>query len=386
MDFRTRSRTLLTSAGSVTYPGMGGATVGGATTFTLEKKTTKDYWHKQTRRFDPTGFGLPPSDFESVLVEKTWTPLNGAANEQAFGFHNIPQYWVASYDGGHPSPPFGKDKGNDAYALKLLARTNPMRPVYSIPVAIREMVELALLFELRAKSFGGFLGGAYLNYRFGWLSFLDDIRTLATIVEKVNSRIKELNSLVEHGGLRRNIPLDNFGYTESGNHYISSTWGYLLEGHYEWSTDWKIWGSVRWYPVDYNLIPTAPADTWLLAVRQAFDLGSLDSKTLWDLLPWSWLVDYFTNIGDSLAANEGRALIRPSDVCIMRQTRTVLRSIRRPTGTLGDNVKGGNCHVTTTTKKRTVITSPPGDLKTSWNLLSVSESKVVLALLAKWAT
>jgi hypothetical protein len=364
---------------------MSGSPVGGSGAFKQELLTTYDYWKKKKRKFDLTGFGFPPSDFESTRVEKAWTPLNGAANDSFFGFHNMPQDWVSGYDGGHASAPYGKDLGNDAYVLRLLARTNPMRPVYSIPVAIREMVELTLLFQLHAKSFLKFVGGAYLNYRFGWTAFYKDILTLAKLVDSINSRVKELNSLVQHGGLRRNIPLDSFGVSTSGEHYIFSSWGTFLEGHWEWSTDWKIWGSVRWYPTDYQLIPTEPADTWLLAVRQSLDLESIDSKTLWDLLPWSWLVDYFTNIGDKLAATEGQALIRPSDVCIMRQTRTVLRSTRRYTGTLRDNIKGGNCRVTTTTKSRKVITSPPGDMKISWDLLSISESKVVLALLARLA-
>jgi hypothetical protein len=311
-------------------------------------------------------------------------PLNGGVNNSVWWFHGYKPSDVASNNATHLTIPAGKDKGDSAYVTKLLLLTNPTRPVYSVPVAIREMVDLTTLFSLAAKSFVSFVGGAYLNYRFGWLSFIRDIKTLSSIVEAVQSRVREYNSLLMKGGLRRAVQLDAFGTGSKGTRTLQSSFGVTLEATYSKSTRVKVWGSVRWYPANIQLIPTEPADRWLLAVRQVFDLEELDGATLWDLIPWSWLIDYFTNIGDLLAASEGRELVVPRDICIMRETTTIDAGTRKKLGTAGDKISGGGYNISRITKARTTFASPPSSAQAFGELLSFSEYKVVLALLAKF--
>lgn len=43
-------------------------------------------------------------------------------------------------------------------------------------------------------------------------------------------------------------------------------------------------------------------------------------SNLWDALPWTWLIDYFSSVGDVLEANQGRHLVKPSGGCIMTTT------------------------------------------------------------------
>jgi hypothetical protein len=384
---RERSRSIV--GGTVSYPANGGPVIAGPASVNYEGESFNDVIGKKRRFLDPTGVGLPPSNAEHHWWKKTWVPLNGSANESSFRFSNRPSDYVMSSSVDHLPIPTGKYHDSETYyATKLLARTNPTRPEYSVPVAIKELVDVTSLFALAAKSFTQFVGGAYLNYRFGWLSFTNDVRKLATIVEAVNSRVKELNSLTMRGGLRRRADLDAYGagYTSSYNNYriIQSTYGVTLYGEYTYSTRWKIWGSCRWYPQNYREIPTDPADVWLAAVRQVFDLEKVDSETAYNLIPWSWLLDYFSNLGEFLAAQEGRNLVVPRDICIMWsvETHDVLRRAR--TGTISDRITGGASHCTRQSFYRFVIPEPPASAQAFSSLLSWGELKVVLALLAKF--
>lgn len=376
-------------AGTVSYPAVGGPVIAGPGSIVYEGESMNDVIGKKRRFFDPTGVGLPPSDCEHHYWKKRWTALSGSANDASFRFTNRPSDYVTSNSIDHLPIPDGKYHDSATfYTARLLARTNPTRPEYSIPVAIKELVDVTSLFSFAAKSFTKFVGGAYLNYRFGWLQFLNDVRKLAKIVDAVNSRVKELNSLTQHGGLRRRADLDAYGvgYTSYNNNYrvIQSTYGVTLYGSFTYHTQYKIWGSVRWYPQNYLEIPTDPADVWLAAVRQVFDLEEIDSETAYQLIPWSWLLDYFSNIGTLLASMEGRNLVAPRDICIMwtAETQDVLQRAR--TGTISDNISGGASHCTRTSFYRFVIPEPPSSAEAFTSLLSLGEFKVVLALLARF--
>jgi hypothetical protein len=65
------------------------------------------------------------------------------------------------------------------------------------------------LFQFAAQGFASYIGSQYLKYRFGLLPFVSDIRTLAQITKKLESRIKEYNTLAKTGKLRRkHVKLD----------------------------------------------------------------------------------------------------------------------------------------------------------------------------------
>jgi len=381
---RHREKSRQVVAGTVSYPGPSGPVIAGPSSIVWYGEVMDDYVQKKRRYYDLDGSGFPPSDCTHTWFKKTWVPLNGGVNDSVFWFKGHPTDDARYQDVHHLPEDWGKDKGNSFYVTKLLKLTNPARPVFSVPVAIKELVDLTSLFSLAAKSFTKFVGGAYLNYRFGWLQFINDINTLSGIVKAVNSRVKEINSLAKEGGLRRSVPLDNFGNIYRNQfETLQSTYGVTITGSRAYSTEWKIWGSVRWYPANYREIPTDAADAWLLAVRQVFDLEQIDSETLYQLIPWSWLLDYFSNLGDFLAANEGRALVVPKDICIMRELTTHDIVRRTKTGLGGDAISGGSHHNTRVTFTRKVMTE---SLSAEYfpDMLSLGEFKVVLALLARF--
>jgi len=384
LEARVRSRTKSVVDGTVTYPGPAGPIVGGPGSTVILSEVCNDFWKKKRRRYDPQGQGFPCSNLNLDRIERQWAPLHGGGIN-SWNFHRVCPNGVRGNVAAHIS--LGpRDQGNSYYVTKLLAETNPFRPYYSAPVAFKELLDVTTLFKLAAGTIYQFVGSTYLNYRFGWKAFLEDIKTLSKVVEAVNSRVKEINSLQQLGGLRRSVRLDNFGSKGSGTSTIQSTFGTFLYCRYTKSTKKEVWGSVRWYPRFLNAkpLPTTRADIWLTAVKQVFDIEDIDAYTAYQMIPWSWLLDYFVDIGTWLGSKEGRAYVEPKDICIMRRTTTIDRGVRAYQGNSSDSVSGGDYTIKHETLDRVGPLTPSGNPLHFTNLLTDGEIKILLALFLRF--
>lgn len=80
-----------------------------------------------------------------------------------------------------------------------------------------------------------------------------------------------------------------------------------------------------------------------------------DSLTAWNLVPWSWMADWFTSTGDFLQANRNVVGMTPGPACYMQHT------ITARVGTVEQSPKeliGGNSICTYETKTRSVFAGP----------------------------
>lgn len=317
-------------------------TVSGGVEEILGHKSTKvkellceDFYKKQ-RRLD--GTGLPPTD--ALITSHFRDPLCMNRNTLTFRFVNHPVEndgftSVAGFDSVRPARgTVARVNENRDLALELLAATNPWRYEFSIPVAIKELADMGALFKLAAKTFAGFAGGAYLNYKFGWQQFVRDLKTLGDITTAIERRIKELKSLERRGGLRRKVHLrsKSSDYLNT-NSLLQSAWGVTIRAEVRGRYQCQTHGTVRWrfspgYDQDLDKLQTFNS-----AVRKVFDLEALDSQTVWNLIPFSWLADYFVNMSAYLGAHAGGGTIEPYDICIVRKCKSRFRQqvFQKPT-------------------------------------------------------
>jgi len=77
-----------------------------------------------------------------------------------------------------------------------------------------------------------------------------------------------------------------------------------------------------------------------------------DSSELWQLMPWSWLIDWFSNTGEFLDAHRNSVPAEPSLVNVMTTIRSVDKLVRIPGPLDNPLISGGNATYTTTTKAR----------------------------------
>lgn len=319
MDFRTRSKQNEVYLGEVYTTSHGYHETLGVGTSVLENGDAEDYWHKKAREDS----SLPPSP--CWITSHFREPLCMNRNTLTFRFTNHPvsDQGTASVNDldyvRHPRSSPARFAENDALTQVLLERTNPFRPEFSIPVALKELVDVGTLFKIAAKSFSSFVGGTYLNYKFGWVQFVRDLKTLHGITEALESRIKEFKSLSMQGGVRRKVQL---GYKEVpyflAAKTIQSSWGVTIKADVSGDRNCRIHGTVRWRFKPGVDIKLDRLQQFNAAVSKVFDLGQLDSQTVWNLIPFSWLVDYFIGLDTYFGANLGEGVIEPYDICIVR--------------------------------------------------------------------
>lgn len=317
MDLRNRSLISNVDGGNVYEVSSGNVLA--AYSYAESTKHCLDF-HNKVR--DTEGF-FPSSDFE--MESFTTAPFRISKSSGIFGFSQKFTDGVTARIPGHA--PLYPDRDNPLrvdqnayYTQQLLEKTNPFRHEFSIPVFAVELLELPAMFKLALGSFAGYVGGSYLNYRFGWLQFVDDIKTLASITKALESRLKEFESLRLRGGLRRTVKLDHLEANSLQTDVpLSSVYGVSVYGDCQNVQILDVWGSVRWYPTEEYSRSLSKLSNFNLAVNALFDLDVLDPETMWQASPFTWLVDYFEDIGGFLAANAGRAYVEPREICIMRR-------------------------------------------------------------------
>lgn len=204
-------------------------------------------------------------------------------------------------------------------ALQLIKRTNPSRPVVDVPVFLAELKDFPELFRIAGSSLLRKTASANLNYQFGWAPLCSDLLKLMHFASHLERRVRELQSL-HNRGLRRTVELwrgSNIlnNYSQPAASYCGSVTTYVET----WVTTVKVTGHVRWHPT--NSFPLSNSALRRQAIRAALGL-TIDPATAWELIPFSWLIDWCSSVGDYFQANRNIVGASYSNPRIMEHLRT----------------------------------------------------------------
>jgi hypothetical protein len=145
-------------------------------------------------------------------------------------------------------------------------------------------------------------GGEYLNIEFGWKPLVSGVRDLAKAV-KAHEKIWLEYRKGSDRKTRVGHHLEDVKNTKIFSGDIGpnpSVWPRFLRGTLSQSSRSHIWfsGAFKYYvpePVGYS----DKMQYWSSQASKVLGLR-LDPEVLWNLAPWSWAVDWFTNTGDLL--------------------------------------------------------------------------------------
>lgn len=199
---------------------------------------------------------------------------------------------------------------------EAIARCEPTRSVAELSTATGELLKegipripLIRGLEKRAKSVIN-AGDEYLNYAFGWVPLVNDVVNTAKFVEKHDKiisqferdsgrpvrrqfrfPIEEPEVEVEEVFENATLALPTFPWTQ----YHNGPKGVLTVTK---TTSREAWfsGSFTYYlpqalPGREGIGDAAASARHLLGVK-------LNPEVLWNLTPWSWAIDWFSNAGD----------------------------------------------------------------------------------------
>lgn len=200
-------------------------------------------------------------------------------------------------------------ESNTVMASKVLASTNPSKAHVNLPLSIVELRDLPnLVRNYGAELFEGGLSSAFLSYQFGMKPVISDAQNMLKFPLAVERRMKVLKRLRDRGFTVRKVQLDNQSgdpvTTFVGIDHRTTIDGRSLYGYETSSWSQKTWGYATWHLDDHkSIIGDDKLMQRALASLRGVD-NILSLSNLWELLPWTWLLDYFGNVGDILASNQ----------------------------------------------------------------------------------
>lgn len=260
--------------------------------------------------------------FRVVRYEWDGSPVaNGEApwglNPYVYRYTDYPLWTSQDYSWQPPSASFPTTAGNGAYAAQLLKMTNPSRPEVDLPVFIAELKDIPQLFKIVGDTALKTVSKANLSYWFGWKPLASDLIKMCDFSSVVNKRAKEIRQLYKTG-LSCTRDLDSVSSTSSISGNILTLGGpNSVYYRKDITSRVKVTGHVKWKPT--TTAPKTDQELINLARRAAFGL-TIDPATAWELIPFSWLVDWFSSVGDFLAAQRNIIPAVPTDLVIMRHT------------------------------------------------------------------
>jgi len=198
---------------------------------------------------------------------------------------------------------------------KLLADTNPYRADVDIPTFIGELREIPELFVKEATHIKR-LAGTNLKYQFGVAPLVSDVRKLLNFQDLVLKREKEFKSLYDKG-LTRTHTLYKSDISDSRTDTIHDRDKFLVNAFESIRSKRVVRGHVRWKP---RSTPQNISAGDLRATARKAALGlTVDFNTAYQLMPWSWLVDWCSNFGDILSLSRGALSVDYEDLTLIEE-------------------------------------------------------------------
>jgi len=164
----------------------------------------------------------------------------------------------------------------------------------------------------------GSLANQYLNYEFGWAPFIGDLQKLHRAYSEMNKRMAQLrrdnNRWIHRGGsvldIRERSPVttvsDFAGVVYpplTSDYYSPGPGGAYVTSHLYTETEKSVWFSGNFkYHVPGFTSPKTHADAYetMGELVHYYGLG-ISPQVIWELTPWTWLVDWFSNVGENVS-------------------------------------------------------------------------------------
>lgn len=349
---RVRSEYKSTPRGTAYFANTGVPISGNNGSFTTESEVVTD-------------FVRPKSDmncynFEVQRFKIEGGELNGVNSNSATFSNFQPEVYMVSANFPHMWVP--DSPSNTVMATQVAARTNPSRPVADVPVDIFELGDVASLLKRGGKTVIRSVkhliregANANLAYQFGLAPLIDDLVNVLKFEQKFAKRMQEIQKLTKKGGLRRTVKKKMWSTFDNSYKRIAQSQGINFSLWYWGFTHEAVWGHARWVPQPAFGKLSASQIDWM--VRRAYHGLTVDLSMIWQSLPWTWLIDYSTNIGDYFKAKRNIIPATLMSVHVMRHTVTVYEHPAYPWP--NTSLKMSRVFVTRESKLRTKIAVAP---------------------------
>jgi hypothetical protein len=212
------------------------------------------------------------------------------------------------------------------WTTKALANLNPNRPVVDLPVAIAELKDLPKMLKnigdvLRLGKSGmprdvvKTMNEAHLNWQFGWAPLINDLSDMLGFTDAMNDRLDYLRNLDGGTDVARRLGSIPDSVVSERRLWTNDGHGKLYYEFYQTSVRHQ----EGWYKARVALKdPLPPSDRKQRELARNAVLGlNVSPSTAWNLVPWTWLVDWFSNTGDLISLTQNAIPYKVSNLNVM---------------------------------------------------------------------
>jgi hypothetical protein len=150
------------------------------------------------------------------------------------------------------------------------------------------------------------LGKEYLNADFGWKPLLQDVRstvkTLLNAVNTINTLARDNGNLLHRKGFVARVSDSDSGVNTSGPAIRAPSPYVTAERDFTTTWSMSLTGTIRFAGAFTYYIPTLDDPDKLNqdVVSRLFDLN-ITPTLLYEIMPWSWMIDWFYRLGPSIS-------------------------------------------------------------------------------------
>lgn len=238
--------------------------------------------------------------FRTYKVRRTGGYLTGATPQWTFDKMPVTRYEF----GIQPELDWDVHPANSVLAARVLEKGNPSQPRIDLPAFAGQLWEIPKLLRvagydlLRKKNrpLPAF-GSTWLNFQFGWGPLISDLISIIDFQAEAERRIKQLTQLATKGKIVRAMKLDERQTEVVTRHTLHTAHQAWVDADELVQYRSRMWGYSTWYTdFDSPLLNRSSDNIRRLAYRAIYGLH-VHPASAWEVIPWSWLVDWFSNIG-----------------------------------------------------------------------------------------
>lgn len=278
-----------------------------------------------------------------------------------------------------------------AKATQLMRHMRPSKPDFELARFVGELRHLPRLQELlHFQAFKpGSAGGTYLGYQFGVAPTYSDvmkaaemvvesdkiIRTFAEMAKARVSRRRKLQISSDQQkasstlgcGLQGNVDIGgvavarSLGFTDSYVFFVDTILGYNRE--------LRVFADFEFYVADpYGM--TNRLDSYMSNAQKLLGSG-LSPHTVWKLTPWTWMSDWFLDIGSLLGYQQDVAdngLVASRSGYTIEDTYTAEMNLRNARTGTWSNTLLGKSSATCVETRQWRYSGSPYDMAFNWSL------------------
>lgn len=208
------------------------------------------------------------------------------------------------------------------YAWEILAGTNPSKPHISVPAALGELKDLPDLVRGNGRRLIEQVASGHLSWAFAVRPMANDLRKLVNFARAADFRLRMLYKLRDGKTLRKRVDLGTEEHRPADVlDFLLNTGVATIRGTIKTLYLKRVWGTAQWsLRSDSKLPELGYGPLKQLAGQLAAGFTSFESLAVaWELCPWSWLIDWFSNVSDVISASNNSLECTWSKVSLMRR-------------------------------------------------------------------